>query len=108
MDTRRSDGNVTWKDIKVATADGKQIKLNNIRLSYDGNMNIFLINCDNQAVHVFSVSGQYHCQLLSSHHIKNKPWRLAVDKERQLLYVGQDKSVVGVFELKYGDGVIDK
>ena len=63
--------------------------------------NIFLSDCNNNAVHVFSVNGQYHCQLLSSLHIKNKPSSQAVDKERQLLYVGQDNSVVGVFKLNY-------
>ena len=104
LNRRRSDGNVTWRDINVTTADGKHIRLSYSRLSYDGNMNIFLSDYLNKAVHVLSVNGQYHCQLLSSHHIKNIPYRLAVDKERQLLYVGQDKSVVEAFKLTYGDG----
>ena len=105
VDRRRSDGNVTWRDINVTTTDGKHIDLSyNSSLSYDGNMNIFLSDCDDKAVHVLSVNGQYHCQLLSSHHFKNEPLRLAVDKERQLLYVGQGKRVVGVFKLTYGDG----
>ena len=105
VDRRRSDGNVTWRDINVPTTDGKHINLSyNSSLSYDSNMNIFLSDCDNKAVHVLSVNGQYHCQLLSSHHFKNEPLRLAVDKERQLLYVGQMWSVVGVFKLTYGDG----
>ena len=105
VDRRRSDGNVTWRDINVPTTDGKHINLTyNSSLSYDGNMNIFLNDWDNKDVHVLSVNGQYHCQLLSSHHIKNNPCRLAVDKERQLLYVGQMWSVVGVFKLTYGDG----
>ena len=100
VDRRRSDGNVTWRDINVPTTDGKHINLSHSsRLSYDGNVNIFLSDYHNKAVHVLSVNGQYHCQLLSSHHIKNKPWRLAVDKKRQLLYVGQEGSVVCVFEL---------
>ena len=103
VDRRRSDGNVTWRDINVTTTDGKHINLSDSRLSYDGNMNIFLSDRDNKAVYVLSVNGQYHCQLLSSHHIKNEPSRLAVDKERQL-YVGQWESVVGVFELTYGEG----
>ena len=98
VDRRRSYDNVTWRDINVTTTDGKH------RLSYDGNMNIFLSDYNNKAVHVLSVNGQYHCQLLSSHHLKNMPFRLAVDKERQLLYVGQMGSVVGVFELKYEKG----
>ena len=105
VDRRRSDGNVTWRDINVITTDGEHIDLSDSSsLSYDGNMNIFLSDDLNEAVHVLSVNGQYHCQLLSSHHFKNIPWRLAVDKERQLLYVGQWESVVGVFELTYGDG----
>ena len=104
VDRRRSDGNVTWRNINVPTTDGKHINLSYSKLSYDGNMNIFLSDYHNKAVHVLLVNGQYHCQLLSSHHIKNNPFRLAVDKERQLLYVGQGKSVVGVFKLTYGDG----
>ena len=104
VDRRRSDGNVTWRDINVPTTDGKHINLSCSSLSYDGKVNIFLSDCDNKAVHVLSVNGQYHCQLLSSHQIKNEPFRLAVDRERQLLYVGQEEGVVGVFKLTYGDG----
>ena len=104
VDRRRSDGNLTWRDINVTTTDGKNIDLSYSNLSYDGNMNIFLRDYHNTAVHVLSVNGQYHCQLLSSHQIKNNPYRLAVDKQRQLLYVGHDEGVVGVFKLKYGDG----
>ena len=104
VDRRRSDGYVTWRGINVRTTDGKHINLSDSRLSYDGNMNIFLSDYHNKAVHVLLVNGQYHCQLLSSHHIKNEPFRLAVDKERQLLYVGQKFGVVGVFKLTYGDG----
>ena len=104
VDRKGSDGNVTWRDINVPTTDGKHINLSGSRLSYDGNMNIFLNDYDNKAVHVLSVNGQYHRQLLSSYHIKNHPCMLAVDKERQLLYVGQAEAVVGVFELTYGEG----
>ena len=107
VDRKCSDGNVTWRDINVLTTDGKHINLSNSSLLYDGNMNIFLNDYHNKAVHVLSVNGQYHCQLLSSHHIKNKPFRLAVNKERQLLYVGQAGGVVGVFKLTYGDGMTD-
>ena len=101
---RRSDGSVTWRDINVTTTDGKHINLSYSTLSYDGNMNIFLSDYYNKAVHVLSVNGQFHCQLLSSNHLKDNPYRLVVDKERQLLYVGQVQGVVGVFNLKYGDG----
>ena len=105
VERRRSDGNVTWRDINVPTTHGKHINLSKYSsLSYDGNMNIFLSDWFSKTVHVLSVNGQYHCQLVSSHHIENKPRRLAVDKQRQLLYVGQAKGVVEVFKLTYGDG----
>ena len=104
VDRRRSDGNVTWRDINVPITDGKHINLSYSRLSYDSKVNIFLSDCDNKAVHVLSVNGQYQCQLLSSHQFENEPFRLAVDRERQLLYVGQEEGVVGVFKLTYGDG----
>ena len=104
VDWRSSDGNVTWRDINVPTTDSKHIDLSRSSLSYDGNMNIFLSDYHKKAFHMFSLNGQYHCQLLSSHHFMNEPCRLAVHKERQLLYVGQFKSVVGVFKLTYGEG----
>ena len=104
VDRRRSDGYVTLRDINVTTIDGKHINLLYSSLSYDGNMNIFLSDYHSKAVHVLSMNGQYHCQPLSSYHIKNEPCRLAVDKERQVLYVGQDEGVVEVFNLTYGNG----
>ena len=106
VDKKRSDGKVTWKDINVTTTDGKHINLLLSRLSYDGNMTIFLSDWHNKVVHILFLNDQFHYQLLSSHHIKNRPWRLAVDRERQLLFVGQEESVVGVFKLTYGDGSI--
>ena len=99
-----SDGNEMRRDINVPTTDDKHIDLHYAKLLYDGNMNIFLNDYHNKAVHVLSVNDQSHCQLLSSSHLKNNPRKLAVDRERQLLYVGQDKSVVEVFELTYGNG----
>ena len=103
VDKRRSEVNVIKRDVNVPKTDGKHINLNHSRLSYDGNMNIFLVDWANKAVHVLSVNGQYHCQLLSPHNLKNKPCRLAVDKKRQVLYVGQDRGVVEAFKLTYGD-----
>ena len=99
---RCSEDKVSWKDINVTTIDGKHTILSRSSLSYGNNMNIFLSDYYNKAVHVLSVNGQYDCQLLSSHHIKNKPCRLAVDEKRQLLYVGQDGRVIEAFRLSDG------
>ncbi len=101
LDRRRT---VTWKNVSVSTTDDEHIQLGPYStLMYDGKMNIFLSYGFNKAVHVLSVTGQCHWQLLSSHHIKNGSHRLAIDKEYQLLYVGQEWSVVKVFKLKYGN-----
>ena len=104
LDRKRPYDNVTWRDINVPTTYRKRINLRWSSLSFDGKMNIFLSDYDNEAVHVLSMNGQYHRQLLSSHHIWTKPSRLAFDKKRQLLYVGQAGCVVGVYALTYGDG----
>ena len=98
MDKRHADSNVKWRNIDVSTTDGKPVDLSACKLSHDGNTNIFLCDCKNKAVHVLSVTGQYQCQLLSSHHIKNEPSRLVVDSQ-QLLYLGQEKGIVEVFKL---------
>ena len=103
VDRRRSDGNVTWRDINVPTTDEKHIALPDSRQSYDGNMNIFLSEFFNKAVHVLSVDDKYYCELLSSHHIQEVPCRLALKKERQQLYVVQVWGVVGMFKLTYGE-----
>ena len=104
VDKKRSEGGATFQNANVPTTDGKYIDLsgNNSCLSHDGDMNIFLSDYKNKAVHVLSVNRQYHCQLLSSLDINNSPSRLAVDRERQLLYVGQYGGLVGIFKLIYG------
>ena len=99
VDRRRSNGNVTWRDLNLTTTDGKYINCSlDSSLSFDGNTNIFLSDCHNN-VHVFSVDGQYQCQLLSSHDMMNTPRKLAVDRKHQLLFVGQTGRVVEVFRL---------
>jgi hypothetical protein len=57
---------------------------------------------NNKAVHVWSVSGQYVCQLVSSQQLVSQPQRVAVDSQRgHVMYVGQRDGTVGVFELTY-------
>ena len=99
-DRRRSDSNMTFRDINVITTNGKHVNLADSELSCYCAMNIFLSDYHSKAVHVFLVNGQYYCQLLS---MENEPHRLAVDVEHKLLYVGQKNGVVDVFKLTYGD-----
>ena len=95
--------NVTVSNINVVTKDGTKVNLFGGNLSYDGAENIFLSDPNNKtaAVHVISKSGQYRCQLLSSDHIKNRPYALAVDTTLRILYVGQTNSTISAYKLKY-------
>ena len=93
--------NVTWQEINVTKADGQRIELHSSKLSYGGEGHIFLNDLFKKEVHVFLVNGRYLGQLLSAHQIRTKPETLALDKERQLLYIGQGLGVVGVFKLPY-------
>ena len=97
IDSRRSDGNVTWEDI--STQNGKISTLSFSSLSCDSNMNIFVSYYNENTVYVLSMKGLYHFRLLSSRHFNKKPCRLAVDKDNQLLYVGQSEGVVSEFKI---------
>ena len=103
---KHTNGNEARRNINVPKINGKLIELSRSVLSYDGNMNIFLNDYDNKAVHILSVNDQYRCQLHSLHHLKYNPRRSTVDKERQLLYVVQESSVtvVEVLTLTYANG----
>ena len=98
---KNSDGNAIRRNITIPATDDKHINLLSSELSYDGKMNIFLSDNSNKAVHTFLLNGQYHCQLLLSHHIRKNPLSLAVDKKRQVLYIGQTDSMVQLFKLTY-------
>ena len=101
MDLKRTGGNLSWIDISTTTEANERIDLSTSSLSYDGNKSIFLSEMKNEAVHVLSVNGQYHGQIMPSTHDRGLIWKLAVDKERQLLFVGKDKSIVKVLKLIY-------
>ena len=101
-DRRHSGDMVTSRYVNVFKTNDKNMNFSLSSLSYDGNTNFFLSDLRDKAIHVLSVTGQYRCQLMSSHRITSTPLKLAVDRERQLLYVGQKNGVVAVFKLTYG------
>ena len=103
MDRRHLNGKVTWRHVNISTTDDKHIDLLSScsRLLYDGKTNIFVSNCK-ETVHVLSLNGLCHSQLQLLHNIENRTYSMAIDKERQLLYVGQE-GFVKVLKLKYGN-----
>ena len=105
MYKKKSDGTIKYKTINVFLGDGRKILTNNYSyIAYDGNMTIFLAEYGINAIHVFSVTGQYRCQLLSSNDLIEQPKILDVDRKNQLLFIGQTKAVVSVFKLTQPDG----
>ena len=104
-DRSLSKGDILWRYINVTTIDNKKINFSSSRFSNDGNMNIFLNDKDGKTVQLLPVNGPHCCQLQPlNHHFESEPHRVAVDKKRQLLYVGQMGGVIGVFKLTYGNG----
>ena len=93
--------NLKFKTVNTTTPEGKSIQLSQFSsMAYDNNEQIFLSDHGNVAIHVFLVSGRYHCQLLSSENLQSNPYKLTLDIVRQNLYVGYVRSKVSVFELK--------
>jgi phosphoribosyl-AMP cyclohydrolase len=113
VDNRRADGDrvISQRDVALPTHVSMDASS---KLVYDGHTSIFATDNLNLAVHVWSVSGQYDRQLLSSEQlISHRTSRItshitthhidciAVDVQRHLMYVGHEQGRVDVFELTY-------
>ena len=93
-------GNVKVTSVNITTPGGSAIQLSQFTsMAYDNYNHIFLSDYDNVAVHVFLVSGEYHCRLLSLKQLDSNPYKLTLDVVRRHLYVGYVGSKVSVFEL---------
>jgi hypothetical protein len=99
VDKRKVDDNVTWRNVTLPSH--VTVNLQQSKLAYDGYTNMFVTDYHNKAVHVWTVSKQYVCQLVSSQQLVGSPRRVVVDSQRgHLMYVGQGGGTVGVFELR--------
>ena len=95
--------NLTWEDLNLLTPTGKYINLASFitAMHYDGVSSIFLSESYSRIIHVFSVTGQYHSQLLSADRVVNYPNQMVVDTEQNILFVGQQDYLVTAFKLNY-------
>jgi hypothetical protein len=101
VDKRRAVGdNVTWRDVTLPSHVTVDLNSSNWRMTVTQAFLLQIID-NNRAVHVWSVSGQYDRQLVSPQQLISKPWCVAVDTQRHVMYVGLEKGTVGVFELTY-------
>ena len=89
------------RDIDLDVTGVKRVKLQENSLLFDGGMNIFVNDFINKKVYLFSKTGQYRCQLMSLDNFKKPPETLAIDSQRQLLYIGHTLGSVSVFNLTY-------
>ena len=95
-------GKTVIRNINATTKSGHRIVVESSKLAHDGNVNIF-VSDTSKFIHLFAVTGDYRRQLLWYEHLQSAPFGLAIDKYRQLLYVGQSDGLVEVFKLIYDD-----
>ena len=97
--TNLKSNNATGSIIRLTNPLCKDLQaLSAKTLSYDGGKHIFLI--EDYTVHVFLLSGQYYCRLLSLYDKNKRPNMLRVDQYSRLLYVVYENEV-HVFKLIY-------
>ena len=95
-----------WKDVSLLTPTGIYINLTPLDLGmhYDGVSSILLSEWSSRVIHVFSVTGQYHSQLLSTDRVVLCPYSIVADKEQNVIFVGQ-RYLVTAFKLNYEEKV---
>lgn len=96
-----SSSHVTWSDVSMyAPASRGRLNLAGSYLAYDCKRNkMFVSDMVTSSIHVYTAStGKYQHVLLTSAQI-DCPWRLCVDSQRDLLYVGQSNETVKIFSL---------
>ncbi len=101
VDRHPTDGGLKWRDV-ILPANATIGHCS--KLAYSSRGKVLLTDYVNRAVHSWSVSGQYDCQLLSPQHFnssKNQPYHAAIDNRSAdlLLYVGQSGGVVSVYSV---------
>jgi hypothetical protein len=100
VDKRQVGDSLTWRDVTLPSHVSVNLRNCKLAYDYDGYTNMFVTDFNSKAVPLWTVSGQYVCQLVSPHQLVNIPQLLAADSQHgHVMYVGQDGGTVGVFEL---------
>ncbi len=102
LERHLATGNITWRDANVPTNVNL---LNCTQVFYFAHENIYLLDAQNFAVHVWSASGQYCGRLLSAKSFfYGLPMSIEVsDKYGDVMYFGCFSSIIKVFNLLYND-----
>jgi hypothetical protein len=91
VEQQRLGNDVKWRDVTLPSH--VTVDLWDSKLSYDGHTSMFVTKLIDRAVHVWSVGGQYVCQLVSSQQLVNNTRSVAVGSRggHAMMYVGQGK-----------------
>ena len=88
------------KTIILKTNRNKILDVSKTSIAVDAYCGIFVADCTTNGVYLFSLDGEFKCQLLSDTDGLNRPCKIALYTERKLLYIGQQNGEVHVFQMK--------
>ena len=93
LDRKRTNKIFSWREINI-------ILSTNSKLSYDGNMKVFVSDTLTKNVNVISVNSHHECFQLSTIQTTSCSHGLTFDRNHQLLFVGQEDGLIEVFKMK--------
>jgi hypothetical protein len=95
-------GNVlnSWRNITQFTSAANNYDI--FKLLYDGDSNVYMLSSSGEkSLSVFSVNGDYVCQLFSFKDYVIPIRSLAVSRQRDFLYLGTNSRYISVYALSY-------
>ena len=92
LDRKRTNKIFSWREFNI-------ILSTNSKLSYDGNMKIFVSDTLTTNVSIISVNSHHECFQLSTIQTTSCSHGLTFDRNHQLLFVGQEDGLIEVFKM---------
>ena len=92
LDRKRTNKIFSWRELNI-------ILSTNSRLSYDGNMKVFVSDTLTKNVSIISLNSHHEYFQLSIIQTTSCSHGLTFDRNRQLLFVGQEDGLIEVFQM---------
>ena len=87
--TERDRQEIKWRNIDCHMMRSIYVNLLGCKLAYDGDNYVLMTDCCANSVHLFTLDGNCHREILTFYNGLRQPFGLAVDHQRKLLFVGQ-------------------
>ena len=94
----------TSKKLKASDVDvNNYVNLLNTNMAFDGKSAVLLCDYNKSAVHIFSANGEHQRQLIADNNdgLIENPWRLYIDRNKKLFYIGMGSNVLKIYTLTY-------